>query len=105
VGVVTTFRGLEENTAYPVALFLPMSQISPSAVLEPSQIVPLEISQTAGCTVVMGTSQVIYKELLRDNSVYYGLSLDLHPSDLQNLQHYVFRRQITILKAIRSMRL
>ena len=79
LGAVTPYPHLEKGTAYPVALVLPKNQI------------------------ILGNARVMFKSQTGDMSFNYGMKLDLHPTDLQYLQHYVYKRQAGILASIRNL--
>lgn len=102
VGLVCSYGGLEEKQTYTAALSLPANQVSPSAILEPSQILPPEPSPPMSPPLLIGTAEVVTKESMRLGSFYYGLTLKLHASDLMHLQDYVFKRQLGILAALRN---
>jgi len=79
IGVVTSYPHLQKGTSYPVALVLPKNQI------------------------ILGNAKVMFKAQTGGESFNYGMELDLHPTDLQYLQHYVYKRQAGILASIRNL--
>ncbi|HOO38526.1 MAG TPA: PilZ domain-containing protein [Deltaproteobacteria bacterium] len=79
VGMITEYQDLEKGTTYPVALVLPKNQ------------------------VILGNARVMFKVPADGKGFNYGMELDLHPADLQYLQHYVYKRQAGILAAIRNL--
>lgn len=79
IGVVSSYPHLKKNTSYPVALVLPKHQI------------------------VMGNARVMFKAKTAGEGFNYGMELNFHPTDLQYLQHYVYKRQAGILAAIRNL--
>ena len=79
VGTVTSYPYLEKNTAYPVALVLPKNQI------------------------ILGNAKIMFKSQSNGELFNYGMEFDFHPTDLQYLQHYVYKRQAGILASIRNL--
>ncbi|MDT8271713.1 MAG: PilZ domain-containing protein [Desulfomonilia bacterium] len=80
-GVSSGYDGLEENCVYQVTLVLPRNQ------------------------VYIGSATVVFKSATSGGITDYGLSFHFHPSDIQYLQHYVFKRQAGILAAVRNVSL
>ncbi|HHO76472.1 MAG TPA: PilZ domain-containing protein [Deltaproteobacteria bacterium] len=79
IGMISSYAGLEEGTTYPVALALPKNQI------------------------ILGNAKVMFKGNLPGQGFNYGLEFIFNHTDLQYLQHYVYKRQAGILAAIRNL--
>ncbi|MBN2299164.1 MAG: PilZ domain-containing protein [Deltaproteobacteria bacterium] len=79
IGMVSSYPGLEKGTTYAVALALPNNQI------------------------ILGNAKVMFKGDSPGQGFNYGLELAFNPTDLQYLQHYVYKRQAGILAAIRNL--
>ncbi len=103
VGLTMPYEGLQKKKIYPVSLTLPNYPALPHAVMDNTQIFPVEpapLSQT-----LLGTAEVVFKEEDTGGDFFYGLSIKLHSSDIQHLQRYVFKRQLEILSAVRKMKI
>lgn len=79
VGVVSSYPRLEKGTSYPAALALPKKQL------------------------IMGSATIMFKDKISGDNYTYGMALSFHPTDVQYLQHYVYKRQAGILAAIRNL--
>jgi len=101
VGLFTTYARLEEREVYPIALVLPMENLSSYPRLEKSHFFPVDLVPPLPPTL-LGSAEIVSKEEEEDGTFYYGLSLELHSADVQHLQHYIFKRQLDILSTIRS---
>lgn len=81
VGIVSTYTEMKKSQVCPVALVLPSRR------------------------TLLGTAAVMFKGDIEGGSCSYGMSLMLHPSDRQQLQHYVFKRQAGILSSMKNLSL
>ncbi|MGC9324005.1 MAG: PilZ domain-containing protein [Desulfomonilia bacterium] len=79
VGISSSTVHLEENSVNPVTLILPRYQVH------------------------MGSATIVFKSIGSDGIADYGLSFTFHPSDVQYIQHYVYKRQAGILAAVRNL--
>ncbi|MEA2101482.1 MAG: PilZ domain-containing protein [Thermodesulfobacteriota bacterium] len=80
-GLKTPYKNLEKEITYPFALDLPQKGI------------------------ILGRASVVFKGDQGADMIDYGLEISLHNADLQQLRHYVFKRQAGILAAIRDLSL
>lgn len=101
VGLVLPYDGLQKKKSYEVCLTLPAHPALPNAVMDSTQIFPVEPGPSS--QTLIGTAEVIFKEEKPNSTYVYGLSIRLHPADVQYLQHYVFKRQLEILANLRKM--
>lgn len=101
IGLVSAYARLEEKQVYPIAIVLPMENLSSYPRLEKSHFFPVDYIPSVRPTL-LGSAEIISKEEENEGTFYYGLSLKLHSADIQHLQHYIFKRQLDILSTIRN---
>ncbi len=81
VGLSIPYGNLDRGGAYPAALSLPRSRM------------------------ILGEARIVFKGDPEGHTIDYGVNLQLHEMDMQQLRHYVFKRQAGILAAVRNMSL
>lgn len=102
VGLEVPQSILEIGDTCPAVLVLPVHQSPPHMILDQGSVVPVDVTPVTR-QLLLGTAGVMFREECPDGSFYYGLSLRLHPADRRHLQHYVYRRQVNIITAMRSL--
>lgn len=81
LGLTIPFTGLVQDAVYPIALALP------------------------GPKLILGSVQVMFKEIIKGDMVTYGTTFIMNESDLISVRQYVYKRQAGIISAIRELNL
>ncbi len=81
MGFDISYNGLEKGKSYPVAVEL------------------------GGQRMIMGEAEIVFKGSPKNGLTTYGISTELNAPDLQQLRHYVYKRQAGILAALKDLKI